>query len=208
MRRAVVSVSLLALTLALSGASVSAQTSDREAVDFRHATTLGISGGGAVDGEQAGPAAGVLVGWQLSPRLAVEGFGRWFARDHDSSAFAAAFTVQANVVSAGTTAMFVTGGFGMYYVDFGPSSMPAMPEFYRRRMSDAHAPVSGRSFTDPAIVAGGGFQFSVSRHVIVRPSIDTTIVPAQSRYHFVTTFAVSLAYRFEQHPVTAARRAQ
>jgi hypothetical protein len=194
------------VTLAFSAPSVSAQTSAREPLDFRHATTLGISGGAAVDGEQAGAAAGALLGWQLSPRLAIEGFGRWFNRDHDSSAFAAAFTVQANVVSAGTTGMFVTGGFGMYYVDFGPAAMTSMPDFYRRRMSEEHAPVSGRSFTDPAIVAGGGVQFAVSRHVILRPYIDATIVPAQSRYHVVTTFAVSLAYRFEQHPVTSDRR--
>ena len=205
MRRLLLSFSLLAVTLALPAASASAQTAAREPVDFRHATTLGITGGGAVDGEQAGPAAGALLGWQLSPRIGIEGFGRWFARDHDSNAFAAALTVQANVASLGTASMFVNGGFGMYYVDFGSSAMGSMPEFYRRRMSDEHAPVSGRSFTDPAIVAGGGLQFALSRHVILRPSIDTTIVPAQSRYHFVTTFAVSLAYRFEQHPVTSSR---
>jgi hypothetical protein len=201
-RRVVVSVSFLML---MAAAAASAQTA-REPIDFRHATTLGVSGGGAVDGEQTGPVAGAILGWQVSPRVAIEGSGRWFNRDHGSDAFAAAFTVQSNIMARRGSSLFVTGGLGMYHVDFGPASQMSMPEFYRRRMSAGHAPVSVTSFTDPAVVAGGGLQFAVSRHVILRPSVDTMIVPAQSRYHFVITIAFSLAYRFEQHPVTAVRR--
>jgi len=47
---------------------------------------------------------------------------------------------------------------------------------------------------------------AMTRHASLRPAVDVMIVPVRSRYHYVTTFAVSLAYRFEHHPMTAFRR--
>jgi hypothetical protein len=206
-RRATVWIPWLVLTLSTVPASAFAQTPDRDQVDFRHATTLAVFGGGAVDASEAGPIAGGTIGWQVSRAIAFEGFGRWYDRAAGSDAFAAAMIVQADVLAARSARLFVSGGFGMYHVSFGPGAMDSMPAFYGHRMPRAadHV-ISTASFTDPAFVLGGGVKFPVSRHVSLRPGVDLTIVPNHSTYHYVTTFAVSLAYRFEEHPVTAARR--
>jgi hypothetical protein len=206
-RRLVVSVPLAAMLLALLSASAVAQTTSREPVDFRHATTLAVLGGGAVDTAEAGSVAGGTLAWQMSPKVAVEGVGRWYYRGGDTDAFASALLLQADVFSAGDTRVFLSGGLGLYHASFGPAAQGSMPEFYRRRLeARAGAPVTQASFTDPAVVLGGGLKFALTRHVSLRPSIDATIVPVHSRYHYVTTAAVSVAYRFEHHPVTASWR--
>lgn len=207
MRRVVVSVTFAAMTLALLSAPVVAQTSTREPVDFRHATTLAVFGGAAVDSADGGPVAGGTLGWQVSPSFAVEGVGRWNHRGSDTDAFTAALLLQTDLISSGDTRVFFSGGLGVHHVSFGPAAHTSMPDVYRRRVA-AHdrGPVSQMSFTDPAVVVGGGIKFALSRHVSLRPAIDATIVSVGSRYHYVTTFAVSLAYRFEHHPVTASRK--
>jgi hypothetical protein len=43
----------LVLTLSTVPATAFAQTADRDQVDFRHATTLAVFGGGAVDASEA-----------------------------------------------------------------------------------------------------------------------------------------------------------
>jgi hypothetical protein len=205
-RRIVVSVPFAALMLALS-APVIAQTTTREPVDFRHATTLGISGGGAVDTADAGPMAGAALAWQLSRSVAVEGVGRWYYLGKDTDAFSSALLLQTDVIASGETRVFVAGGLGVYHTSFGPAAQMSMPGFYRRRMAArADSPAQQVTFTDPAVVLGGGMKFAMTRHVSLRPAVEAMIVPVRSRYHYVTTFAVSLAYRFEHHPVTASRR--
>lgn len=206
MKRVAVSVPV-AMMLALLSAPVLAQTTSREPVDFRHATMLGVFGGAAVDTADAGPVAGGTLGWQVSPSIAVEGFGRWYYRGSNTDAFASALLLQTDLLSSGPARVFVSAGLGVYHVSFGRAAYASMPEFYRRRLpAGAGGPTSQASFTDPAVVLGGGLKFALSRRVSIRPGVDATIVPVRSRYHYVTTFAVSLAYRFEHHPVTAARR--
>jgi hypothetical protein len=207
-KRVVVSVALAAMTLALPPAPVVAQTT-REPVDFRHATTLGVLGGAAVDTAANGPVAGGTLGWQVSRSIAVEGFGRWYYRGNHTDAFASGLLVQTDVISSGDTRVFLSGGLGVYHVSFGPAAHISMPDFYRRRLAAREGgPIGQATFTDPAVVLGGGLKFALTRHLSLRPAVDATIVPARSRYHYVTTFAMSLAYRFEHHPVTASRRAR
>ena len=206
MKRVAVSVSF-AMMLALLSAPALAQTPNREPVDFRHATMLGVLGGGAVDTADAGPVAGATLGWQVSPSIAVEGLGRWYYRGSNTDAFSSALLLQTDLLSSGPARVFVSGGVGVYHVSFARAAYASMPDFYRRRIAArTEGPTSQASFTDPAVVLGGGLKFALSRRVSFRPAVDATIVPARSRYHYVTTFAVSLAYRFEHHPVTAARR--
>lgn len=209
MRRVVVAVPFGALLCALLSAPAGAQTTSHEPVDFRHATTLAVSGGGAVDTADSGPVAGATLGWQLSRAIAVEGVGRWYYRGKDTDAFSSALLLQTDVVSSGETRLFISGGLGVYHASFGPAAQMSMPDFYRRRMARrAGGPASQVTFTDPAVVLGAGAKFAMTRHVSLRPAVEAMIVPVRSRYHYVTTVAVSLAYRFEHHPVTASRRSK
>ena len=209
MKRVVVAIPFAALILAVLCPAVIAQTTSRESVDFRHATSLGISGGGAIDTAGGGPVAGATLGWQLSRSVAVEGVGRWYSRGKDSDAFSSALLLQTDVISSGDARVFISGGLGVYRVSFGPGAQMSMPAFYQRRMgARASGPVTQATFTDPAVVLGGGMKFALTRHLSLRPAVDTIVVPVRSRYHYVTSVAVSLAYRFEHHPVTAVRRPQ
>jgi hypothetical protein len=197
---------LIVVALAVFSVPVFAQTAERERTDFRHATTLAVFGGGAADTADAGPVVGGTLGWQLTRSVALEGVGRWYDRGGGSDAFAAALLVQADLFTSGDTHLFVNGGLGLYHVSFAPAGRGRMPAFYGRRMTmRPDAVVTESTFTDPSIVLGGGLKFGMTRNLSVRPAVDATIVPVGSRYHYVTTFAISLAYRFEQHPVTASR---
>jgi hypothetical protein len=55
-------------------------------------------------------------------------------------------------------------------------------------------------------VFGGGVSLFASRRISIRPDVETMLVRADGQSYFVTTFAARLAYHFEEHPVTPARR--
>jgi len=42
----------------------------------------------------------------------------------------------------------------------------------------------------------------VSRHIAIRPEVETRIVPADAGTFAVTAIAVRFAYHFEDHPIT------
>jgi hypothetical protein len=176
--------------------------------DFRHATTLSGFAGAAVDSNQAGTAFGGSIGWQLTPRVSLQSSGEWLDRGSGADAFAVAFKAQADLLPALRVRPFIEGGLGLYHASFD-SRTTGMPHFYQRRMNmGPNGPTETAAFTDPACVLGGGLHIGVTRRLMLRPNVDAMVVARHSRTYVVTTVAVHLAYRFEHHPVTQARRAR
>lgn len=209
MTRAYVSLMWGALLLA-GGAPAMAQTAQTtaEPPDFRHATTLSAFAGAAVDSDTTGAAFGGSIGWQLTPRVALQGSGEWFDRGAGSDAFAVAFKAQAELFPTLRMRPFLEGGLGLYRASFDSRSV-RMPHFYQRRMNmGPNGPAQAAAFTDPACVLGGGLSLGVTRHLMLRPNVEAMVVASHSRTHVVTTVAVHMAYRFEHHPVTPVKRSK
>jgi hypothetical protein len=174
--------------------------------DWKHGTTLSAFAGAGTDSSKTGAVGGMSMGWEATPVLAFEGSGSWLDRGAGADAFAAALKVQAGLRSVRTVVPFVEAGFGLYRAWFDPEST-SIPEFYERRMNTtAPATPTPRTFTDPALVFGGGVSLFASRRISLRPDVETMLVRADGQSYFVTTVAVRLAYHFEEHPVTPARR--
>lgn len=194
------------LTLLISSATASAQTD--AALMWRHGTTLNLFAGTAATPNDWAPMGGGAFGWEITPRFAVEGSGAWFEWGHGAHAFAAALRAVAAVATARPVVPFLSGGVGLYRSSFRIGDTE-MPRFYRRRMTDASDRVGvSATFTDPSLVFGGGVDVFVSRHVAIRPDVEATVVMRNSRTHVVTTAAVHLAYHFDDHPITPARRTE
>jgi len=64
------------LSLLVLSATASAQTDT--AAMWRRGTTLNLFGGAAATSNDQGPIAGGAVGWEVTPRIALEGSGTWF----------------------------------------------------------------------------------------------------------------------------------
>jgi hypothetical protein len=204
-------VSLMMGTFLLAAAAPAVAQTTQETTpptDFRHATTLSGFAGAAVDSNKTGTAFGGSIGWQLTPRVAIQSSGQWLDRGGGADAFAVAFKAQADLFPTLRAHPFIEGGLGLYHASF--DSMAArMPPFYQRRMNTGlNGPVETAAFTDPACVLGGGLNIGVTRHLMVRPNVEAMVVARHSRTYVVTTVAVHLAYRFEHHPVTQSRRAK
>jgi hypothetical protein len=92
---------------------------------------------------------------------------------------------------------FVTAGVGLYRASFDAAA-GSIPDFYRRRMAmRMDGPGIMSTFTDPSVVLGGGMNLFVTRHVAIRPDVETMIVMRNSASHMVTAIVVHMAYHFE-----------
>ena len=178
-----------------------AQTSSSN--PWGYGTTLSGSVGVGVDAEHTGSALGAAIGWELTPNTAIEGSGSWLDRGAGADAFAAALKFRASMFGRDRAAPFVTAGVGMYRASFSRDARE-IPSFHRRRMGPR---LTGRqTFTDPALVFGGGVNVFVTRHVAVRPDVEAMVVMRDSRRHVVAIAAFHIAFHFEDHPVTPSRR--
>ena len=75
----------------------------------------------------------------------------------------------------------------------------ALPDFYARRLGALTVPAGGwgtRTFTDPAVMLGGGLRFNVSDRLMIRPDARALIVIADARTHALGVFTLHVAYRF------------
>jgi hypothetical protein len=178
-----------------------AQSQTQDHVWSRGTSISGFAGA-AADGSQRGPAFGGSVGWELTPRFALEGSGEWAEFGGGSRAFAGAFQARTALHPSGRVGPFLHGGIGLYRASFDGRS--GAPGFYARRMAAAtHRPAA---FTDPSIVFGGGLDVSLNRTLKLRPDVQVAIVMRDSRSHAVSSFRLHLVYVFEDHPVTPSRR--
>jgi hypothetical protein len=185
-------------------ASAWAQTGIRPD-EWSHGTTLNGIVGVPIEPDRAGAALGGAVGWEVTPRFAIEGTGSWLDFGHDASGFAGAISLRTRLFGHRKVDPFVQAGIGMYRAFYGPAS--TLPEFYERR-SEFRQLAGNRTFTDPTVVAGGGTNIFLNRRFAVRPDVTATIVLRDRRHHVITTVGVHAVFHFEDHPVTPARRPQ
>ena len=104
--------------------------------EWSHGTTLSGFAGVPLQSEQAGAALGGAVGWELTPRFAVEGSGSWLDFGHGSEGFGGAITLRTRLFRRRTVDPFVQGGIGMYRAWFAADA-PPLPRFHARSSGDA-----------------------------------------------------------------------
>jgi hypothetical protein len=162
---------------------------------WRRGTTLGgFAGASTADGTTA--ALGTSLGWELSPRLTIEGRGVWLPDDPDSSDFFAWLGAVVPFRRGAFVEPFASAGVGMYLatVDVAAGEVPA---FYQDRMN-------GRpraSFDDFALGFGGGANMFVTPHIAIRPEVTVIVVTTQTHARTVPVFGVHVAYHFESHKI-------
>ena len=182
----------------ICGATASAQSGQP---DWSHGTTLSGFAGGSADGTQAGPAFGGTVGWEVTPRFAVDGVGTWTDFGSGADAFSGSLRLRVRIAGHRSVDPFVQAGVGMYRAMF-ENTDNEMPEFYRRRVDPAAGPF-GATFTDPTLVTGGGVSIFLKRWFALRPEAEVTFV-IRNGAHVVTNVVLHAVFHFEEHPVTPA----
>jgi hypothetical protein len=147
------------------------------------------------------------MGWELTPRIAVEGSATWIGLTADTDAFAAAVRAKVNLATARPVVPFLAGGVGLYRASFHGIDAAGLPGFYRDRVGGESGGLgTSVSFTDPSLVAGGGVTIFLTRHLAIRPEVEAIVVMRDSRTHMAGVAGVHLAYHFEEHPITPSRR--
>jgi hypothetical protein len=173
--------------------------------EWSRGTTLNGFAGATMDSSQSGPAIGGAVGWELTPRVAIEGSGSWADFGQDTNSFAGALKVRLRIAGRRYLDPFVQTGVGLYRASFGTSD-PAVPAFYRRRMvASTQGSATSGTFTDPTLIGGGGVSIFLNRHFALRPDAEVAFVFRDGNHHVVTTVALHAVYHFESHPVTPVR---
>jgi len=194
--------------LALTGAAAAQDVKKPQPlVMFTHGSTINLFTGAATATAPSMTAAigGAGVGWELTPRFALEGSGQWLDWNSNRHGFAASLAAQAGFAGGRTLMPFVTGGVGLYHVEFDQPGL-GMPGFYARRMTTGSRTGTIASFTDPTVILGGGVNTFVSRHWALRPEVQETAVVRDARSYWMTVFAFHVAYHFEEHPITPRAR--
>jgi hypothetical protein len=200
MRAIIVGTLVIGLVTAAAGPA-SAQDEVVRPGEWSRGTTLSGFAGMAMDSKHNGPAIGGVIGYEVTPRLTIEGGGSWFEFGDGASAFAGSIKLRARLWGQRTVDPFLTGGVGFYRASFDRASNVA-PGFYQRRMRMPATGLGDTSFTDPALVAGAGMNIFVTRHFAVRPDVETLIVLRDRRSHVVTTLSLHAVFHIESHPVT------
>jgi hypothetical protein len=172
--------------------------------DWSHATTLNAFAGVMGDSSQVVPALGGALGWEMTPRIALEGAASWLDRGNGADGFTAALTIQSALLPGRKAVPFVQAGIGLHRATFD-RIRSTIPDFYQRRMGHVRMEGVMSTFTDPSIVFGGGVNVFLTRHVVLRPDVVVAVVVRDSDHYLTATAALHLAYRFEHHPVTAGR---
>jgi hypothetical protein len=183
----------------ISSAPAAAQS---DQPDWSRGTTLSGFAGGSGDSTRTGPAFGGAVGWEITPRLAIDGVGTWSELRDGADTFAGTMRLRVRIAGHRSVDPFVHGGVGLYRAMFADAS-DEMPEFYRRRLTSTG--FSGATFTDPTLVAGGGVSIFLKRWFALRPEAEMTFVMRDGT-HVVTSLFLHAVFHFEEHPVTPARR--
>jgi hypothetical protein len=187
--------------------SVGAQPPPHE---WSRGTTLHGFAGVATEPANTGAALGGALGWEVTPRIGIEGSASWMDFGADYNAFGAGLKMRVRLFGRHTVDPFLQGGIGLYRAAFDAEhdSGDGQPisAFYRRRMDAEGDAAFGHVFTDPSFIFGGGVNLFVSRHFAVRPDIEAMVIVDGGHSQMVTTAAIHAVYHFEDHPVTPRRR--
>jgi hypothetical protein len=193
--------SLLLVTAAIPAAAQRQAPPPPTPTDWAHGSTVSVEAGLATASDDSGASLGVAVGWELAPRLMVEGSGRWVDRPDADSGFNAALKVRAGLRRADVSP-FVEGGLGLYRVS--TTAPDTLPDFYARRVATGMGG-QRRAFTDPTFHVGGGVSVFVSRRLALQPSVEAMMARDGGRGFTTTVAAIRATYHFEDHPVTPSR---
>jgi hypothetical protein len=184
-----------------AGAQVAPQVSS----PVRGWVLAGSAGVASAAGDN-GASLGAAVAWNLAPRWGLELGGQWLARPTGQEAWAVAATTQFRVLQRGRAIPYVHAGLAAFTMTLDSRTRPA-PDFYRARVhaSGQNLFRTRHTFTDPAIVLGGGVDVAVGRNVHVRPSMEALMVVRDRRTFVVPVAAVQVSYHFESGRITPAR---
>jgi hypothetical protein len=203
------SIVLAAILLSCAAASAQTPQVDSPPIDpdtWRRGTTLNVFGGLTGGSGDLGTLAGGALGWEITPRIALEAHGAWTEWGHDAHAFSAAFRALVPLRASRSVSPFVAGGVGLYRSTFQVADADA-PEFYLRRIGERTGALgTTATFTDPSVVVGGGVNLFLTRQIAVRPELDATIVARDGHRRATAEVRVHFAYHFEDHPITPLRR--
>jgi hypothetical protein len=187
---------VLAITAFIGAAAVTTASAQTNNNPFGIGTTLSAFGGGAADAGGAAPAAGLELGWEIVPHLAIEGATLWSAPGDGRHEFGVLIGPKFNLAHGQRRVPFLTVGAGMYRTTFDEAAAP-VPQFYASRMADGT-----RTFDDFVASVGGGAEFFLHTHWAVRPDVRLLMVAGDSDRPWITTFGVHVAYHFEHHHIT------
>jgi outer membrane protein with beta-barrel domain len=192
---------LLIAMMVFAAASPTRAQDTYPAHKWSHCATLTGSGGVASASDDAGAMFGGAIGWEITPRVGLEGSVTWFDKPTGSSAFAAGLSVRSVLAASSWLSPFVEGGFGMYSVSFDPRTATDIPSFYRNRMTGGMTD----TFTDPAFFAGAGVDVMRRNNLAVRPTAGAIIAVQDGETHAVGTFVVRVEYHFGGLPLAPSR---
>ena len=157
-------------------------------------TILSGFAGGAHASSASGPAAGLGVGWEVTPRIALEGQGRWFGAPMGETTFAASLAARYSLSVFDTATPYVSAGVGMFQATFD-RGWKAAPAFYRDRV-DSDVATGRRVFRDVLWSVGAGADLIVSTHLALRPDVSLLIVTTRRDARVVPVYGLHLAYYF------------
>jgi hypothetical protein len=170
--------------------------------DWSNCTSVNLFGGVAADGDGAGGLAGGGAGWMVTPTFGLEGRAGWSSDVGGAEAFAASLVARFSPWKPRPLVPFLKAGVGLYRAVFD-SSTGEMPEFYRRRLTEADRRVSHSvTWTDPTLVAGAGFDAFASRRIAIRPEVDLSLALDGGHGYSVINAMVNIVYHFEDKRVT------
>jgi hypothetical protein len=196
-----VKVVCLVLVIANLASDVRAQAPSGD--EWRQGTTLAGFAGAGSSSSNTDISGGLSLGWEITPRFAIEGRGLWLGAGGDADAFAATLATLVAFDRARPIKPFALAGIGLYRttIDSGASDVPS---FYSSRMTSRG--LRTETFTDFALAFGGGVDLFVSRHFALRPEITVQLAITSSQVHAVAVYGVQVAYHFESHPITPSAR--
>ena len=152
--------------------------------DWHRGTTLGGFLGAASSQSVTDAAAGVMLGWELMPHLAIEGRGLWLDAGPGADAFTALLGARVPLLPGRLIGPFVSAGAGLYRATSG-----------------------GESLDDVDLAVGTGADIALGGRLALRPEVSVLFVTTRSNTRAIPVFGAHLAYHFESHPITPSPRA-
>jgi hypothetical protein len=194
-----------AAVLVITASTAAAQPPMKAAYEpSTRCSSLAVYGGVSTAESDAGGLVGGTAGFQITPRFALEGEAFWLDRPGSESGFSGALNARWTLVRKWRAMPFVKAGAGLYHASFAVDD-DTVPPFYRDRIATAEVGTQ-RSFTDPAVIAGGGVDIHLSRRVSLRPQGDAMWVFDHGTSRIMPAFTLHLAFHFDEHPITSSRR--